>query len=167
MCDKPHIGLVINHSYLWRNEARRGQEEGRKARPCLIVRTHENGYDETEVYIAPITHTKPLNPEQAKEIPQATKNRLALDYERLWIITQEVNRFTWKGPDVQKSPSGKFAYGHLPPGLTTDAIRQVRDHARERALSVVDRDDEELNKRVREFQKSMRSGKNRDTDRER
>ena len=28
MSDKPHIGLVIRHVYLWRNEAQQGREEG-------------------------------------------------------------------------------------------------------------------------------------------
>lgn len=93
MSDEPRIGLVIRHLYLWRDGARQGREEGSKARPCVIIRTHENETKETEVYIAPITHTPPLGLKQAIEIPQATKNRLNLDYEKSWIITSEVNRF--------------------------------------------------------------------------
>ncbi len=52
---KPEPGLVIRHMYSWRDEARKGHEEGRKARPCLVVYTSRNIYDKTEVYIAPIT----------------------------------------------------------------------------------------------------------------
>ena len=167
MSDKPQIGLVIRHVYLWRNEAQQGREEGSKARPCVIIHTRANEYKETEVYIAPITHTQPHKPELAKEIPPATKARLGLDHERSWIITSEVNCFTWKGPDVRRTPEGDFAYGHLPPGLTKVAIEQVRDLARDRELSVVNRDDEELKKRVREMRESKLSRKDRDRDRER
>ena len=59
MSDKPHIGLVIRHVYLWRDEEQQGRDEGSKARPCVIIRTHENEFQETEVYIAPITHVDP------------------------------------------------------------------------------------------------------------
>jgi hypothetical protein len=33
----PTPGLVIRYSYLWRNEAAAGREEGVKDRPCAIV----------------------------------------------------------------------------------------------------------------------------------
>lgn len=33
----PQPGLVICYSFLWSHEHRRGQEEGRKDRPCVIV----------------------------------------------------------------------------------------------------------------------------------
>lgn len=94
MSDKPQIGLVIRHVYLWRNEERQGRDEGIKARPCVIIHTHNNEFEETEVYIVPITHTPPRNAEQSQEIPLATKQRLGLDDQQSWIITSEVNRFT-------------------------------------------------------------------------
>ena len=133
----------------------------------MIIHTHENEYKETEVYIAPITHTQPHKPELAKELPPATKARLGLDHDRSWIITSEVNHFTWKGPDVRRTPEGDFAYGHLPPGLTKAAIEQVRNLARDRELSVVNRDDEELKKRVREMRENRKNWKGTDRDRER
>jgi hypothetical protein len=51
MDDFPRIGLVIRHLYLWRREQIKGQEEGLKARPCLVVHTKQNDFDETEVFI--------------------------------------------------------------------------------------------------------------------
>lgn len=149
--DTPEIGLVIRHVYLWRDEHKQGQEEGRKARPCLIVHKRQNEYGETEIFICPITHTPPNNPAQAKEIPLQTKQRLKLDDDRSWIITSEVNRFTWKGPDIRKTQSGEFSYGFLPHGLIKDTITQFRDNARQRSLGVVDRDDEELLKKMRQY----------------
>jgi len=37
MIPKPEAGMVINYSYLWAREARAGQEEGAKNRPCAII----------------------------------------------------------------------------------------------------------------------------------
>jgi hypothetical protein len=90
---KPDVGLVIRHAYLWWNEARKGREEGAKDPPCVIVHLRQNEYQETETFIAPITHTPPTIPEKAIEIPQSTKRRLGLDKEASWVITTEVNRF--------------------------------------------------------------------------
>ncbi|MEO0443437.1 MAG: type II toxin-antitoxin system PemK/MazF family toxin [Pseudomonadota bacterium] len=144
MGDKPEIGLVIRHVYLWRDEQKQGADEGRKARPCLIVHKRQNEYDEAEVFICPITHTPPTDPRQAKEIPLKTKQRLKLDDDRSWVITSEVNRFIWKGPDVRKTQSGEFAYGFLPHTLIKDTITQFRENARQRILGIVDRDDQTL-----------------------
>lgn len=98
----PEVGLVIRHIYLWRDEHKREQIEGRKARPCLIIHTRLNEHGEIEVYICPVTHTQPEISDQSIEIPLATKQRLKLDNQRSWIITSEVNLFKWKGPDVRK-----------------------------------------------------------------
>jgi len=127
----PEIGLVIRHLYLWRDEKARGQEEGRKARPCLIVHKRQNEFDETEVYICPIMHTPPGADSQALEIPLATKRRLKLDDDQSWLIISEVNRFTWRGPDVVKTQSGNSAYGYLPHKLTTKVVGQIRENAGE------------------------------------
>jgi len=108
--DSPEIGLVIRHLYLWRDEKAQGQEEGRKARPCMIVHKRQNEFDETEVYICPITHTLPSATSCVLEIPPATRKRLELDDDQSWLITNEVNRFIWRGPDVMKTQSDSLAY---------------------------------------------------------
>jgi len=141
---KPEVGLLIRHMYLWRDEARKGREEGRKARPCLIVHVRENEYQESEVYIVPVTHTQPRNSAEAIEIPQATKQRLKLDSDQSWLILSEVNRFIWVGPDVRKTQANETYYGFLPSGLVKDAITQFKRNALNRRLGVVDRDDESL-----------------------
>lgn len=149
MIDKPEVGLVIRHLYLWRHEALQGKDEGRKARPCVIIRIFENGGGKTEVYIAPITHTDPRSKKISIEVPQATKHRLKLDHERSWVITNEVNRFTWKGPDVRATPSGEFAYGYLPASFTKAIIQLIRENAGNRQLGIVERDDEYLKQQTR------------------
>jgi len=81
--------------YLWKDEARRGQEEGLKARPCVIVDVGQNDFDETEVHIAPITHTQPKEATHALEIPPQTKQRLKLDQDQSWIITNDPFYLAW------------------------------------------------------------------------
>jgi hypothetical protein len=163
---KPGIGLVIRHAYLWWNEARAGREEGLKDRPCVIVHMRENEYHETEVYISPITHVPPENPERAMEVPKATRKRLGLDAEPSWIITTEINRFIWPGPDIRSVPGGGSAYGLLPAAMTRDLVQQIRDNARDRALLVTGRDDEALIEKVRQQRKSKKeSAKEKDRER--
>src|SRR5271169_4783306 len=41
----PEPGLVISYSYVWDHEARGGQEEGRKDRPCVIALAVERQQD--------------------------------------------------------------------------------------------------------------------------
>ena len=146
---EPVVGLVIRHAYLWWSESRRGVEEGSKDRPCVIIHMRQNEYRETEVFIAPITHASPREPERAIVLPTATKVRLGLDEQDSWIVTTEVNRFIWPGPDLRPLPGGGAAYGHLPARMTRDVVQQIQSNARDRALKVIGRDDEELNERVR------------------
>ena len=135
----PEIGLVIRHTYLWWSEARKGREDGSKDRPSVIVHLRPNAYQELETFVCPITHSPPELPERAMEIPAATRERLRLDDERSWIVTTEVNRFIWPGPDLRQVPGGGFAYGFLPSAMTRDLISQVRRNAEDRSLLVVGR----------------------------
>jgi len=154
---KPGIGWVIRHAYLWWSEAHKGREEGLKDRPCVIGHTRTNEYQETEVYISPITHTPPEFPEKAMEIAQATKARLGLDSQASWIITTEANRFIWPGPDIRTVPDGGLTYGHLPAAMTRDVIAQIRANASDRSLRVVGRDDDVLNVKLRQRPKPKKT----------
>jgi hypothetical protein len=151
--------LLIRHAYLWWNEARKGREEGAKDRPCVIVHLRKNEHPETETFIARSPHTPPAAPEKAIEIPVGTKRRLGLDQELSWVITTEVNRFVWPGPDIRMVPGGGLAYGHLPAAMTEDVIRQIKNNIRERSLLVIGRDDEVLNEKIRESRKSKDKNK--------
>ncbi|WP_397421407.1 type II toxin-antitoxin system PemK/MazF family toxin [Phenylobacterium sp.] len=121
----PEPGLVIGYAYLWRHEALRGHQEGRKDRPCVIVLSVQDVGGMTVVTVAPITHAPPDHPDMAVEIPADTKRRLGLDGARSWIIAGDLNRFVWPGVDLR--PAGRtsddYAYGMLPMSL----YRQVRD----------------------------------------
>jgi hypothetical protein len=138
----PRAGLVIRYSYLWQGEAAAGREEGVKDRPCAVVLALQAEDGDTMVYVLPITHTAPLEPDDAVEIPQATKRRLALDSERSWIVVSEGNNFVWPGPDLRPLP-GKgpesAAYGLLP-GVILDAVRtRFLTRIRDRRAGVVKR----------------------------
>jgi hypothetical protein len=130
---------VIRYAYLWWNEARTGRQDGAKNRPCGVVLTRLTSDGRTEVYALPITHTPPLSGEDSVEIPQATKQRLGLDAERSWIVTSELNRFTWPGPDLRPTPSGDYVYGYLPEKLMRLVLDQVRKRARGQQLKSVTR----------------------------
>lgn len=121
---KPEQGLVIRYSYLWHSEAQRGQEEGLKDRPCAVVLAATQGpNNELRVMVAPITHTPPGGSTKAREVPPAVAKHLGLDEARSWIVTSEVNMFTWPGPDLRTARDQDFAFGYLPNKLA----RQMRD----------------------------------------
>lgn len=119
---KPEPGLVIRYAYLWQREADQGRDEGSKDRPCAIVLTLLRESDTPPsppvVRVLPITHSPPGNPDDAIEIPAATKQRLGLDAQRSWIILTEANDFIWPGPDLRPLANGDpatIAHGMLPP----------------------------------------------------
>jgi hypothetical protein len=141
---EPRSGLVIRYAYVWRDEAARGQEEG-KDRPCAGVLATKQEAGRIRVYVAPITHRAPSNPEHGLEIPLETRRRLGLDDERSWIKTTDLNAFTWPGPDVR--PVGHpgdnrgLAYGFLPKNMAEALVANVRERVREGPTRAVNRDE--------------------------
>ncbi len=136
----PEPGQVIRYAYLWWNEARRGRTEGLKDRPCAIVLTRMTSGGARWIYVLPVTHSPPQSPEAGVEIPPATKRRLGLDAEQSWIITTELNRFCWPGPDIRPLTTGEYSYGYLPGKLLRTVLDQVAAHAKRSALATVNRE---------------------------
>ena len=141
---EPETGLVIRYAYLWRSEAERGLEEGQKDRPCAVVLAHYGRKSgEITVVVAPITHRPPISNPDAIEIPLKVKQRLGLDNDRSWIVTNEVNSFIWPGPDLRSIDGGQtsadFAYGFLPAALTRKMVKQIANQMRTGALKPVKR----------------------------
>ena len=91
----PKPGLVIHYAYLWRDEQRRGLEEGRKDRPCAIVLAVAKTEGATRVVVAAITHTPPQPGTGGIAILPVTAKRLGLDDVPKWIVTHEFNLFIW------------------------------------------------------------------------
>jgi hypothetical protein len=127
----PQPGQVIRYSYLWKNQADTGREEGSKDRPCAIVLVILKPGEKPLVRVLPVTHAMPNDLDGAVEIPAATKLRLGLDAGRSWVILDEANDFTWPGPDLRPAVNGDLSsvvYGILPPGF----MKQLTDKLFER-----------------------------------
>jgi len=140
----PRPGLVIGYSYLWLREYALGQETGRKDRPCVIILAVENKDGQTVVIAAPITHTAPASESAGFAIPVATKTRLGLDSAPSWVILDEVNRFSWPGPDlrpVSRAQPDQFAYGMLPPALFARIKHGVLENIKSQRSKIVPRTD--------------------------
>ena len=136
--EKLQKGHVIRYSYLWNREAKQGQEEGRKDRPCAVVLAHENG----RIAVAPITHTPPTE-HSAVELSQQSKARLGLDGDRSWIITNEVNHFQYPGHDLRNVPGTQSPiYGQLSRGEMAQLRQEINSHIQNKEISMVNRDDQ-------------------------
>ena len=139
---EPTPGLVIRYSYLWQREHDAGREEGVKDRPCAIIVAVDVGHDDKQVYVLPITHTPPTDPDDAVELPQATKVRLGLDSERSWVVVSEGNSFLWPGPDLRPLPGQgpeTAAYGMLPPTFFQRIKVRFLERVRARRAGLVTR----------------------------
>jgi hypothetical protein len=124
---------VLSYAYLWADEAGRGQEEGLKDRPVVVVVARRVSGDRTQLLVAPVTHRQPERSEGV-EIPSPVKRHLGLDRGPSWIITTELNRFNWPGPDVRLAGGGDDPfYGTIPARLFEEmraAILANADHLR-------------------------------------
>ena len=134
---------MIGYSFLWLPEHKKGQVEGTKDRPCVIVLATQNAGDETIVTVAPLTHSPPDATAAAVEIPANTKERLGLDTQHSWVIIDEVNRFVWPGPDlrpVSRDKNDRFDYGMLPPALFRQITERLVAHARQGRAALIIRE---------------------------
>jgi hypothetical protein len=111
---KPEPTDVIHYRFLWTHEADEGREDGRNARPCLVLGTRETAKG-LVVHIAPIT-TRRLDPANSLAILPAVIRHLSL-YDRSMIVTSEYNSFVWIGPDVFPRADGLVYYGKVPERL--------------------------------------------------
>ncbi len=139
----PQPGLVIRFSYLWRDERTRGREEGTKDRPCAVVLAIADTNGRKRVAVVPISHSKPPPNSGALAIPPETARRLGLDDFPQWIVTREVNLFTWPGSDIRLVPGknpATIAYGFLPQHLANKVLEAVRDQVRRKSSKIVERD---------------------------
>jgi len=119
-----------------------GREEGVKDRPCAIVLTVLREGQHPIVRVLPITHAPRSEPDDALEIPAATKERLGLDGERSWVVLSEANDFIWPGPDLRPIPGvdpSSVAYGFLPPGFMRVLNERLQRRWRERRARAVTR----------------------------
>ncbi|MEO1146800.1 MAG: hypothetical protein AAFY26_14530 [Cyanobacteria bacterium J06638_22] len=141
----PKAGLVVRYDFLWKDEALRGQEHGRKDRPCaIILATSENEDGSREVILCAISHTPPSADQHAVEVPAKVAAHLGFDGETCWIKTHEVNTLTWESGripfGISEAHKGHWSFGMLPQQLTKRAFEQLRFYAQRRVLTNVKRD---------------------------
>ncbi len=137
----PHPGLVISYSYLWQDAQRRGEEEGRKDRPCAIILKRHVTEGVCIVSVVPITHIPPAEPADAIPLPPGLKRHLGLDADPSGIVVSELNDFVWPGPDLRPIPGkeGRFDYGVLPPAIFRKLQEAIFARLRSRKTGIVTR----------------------------
>lgn len=113
---------MIRYGYLWRQEAARGAESGRKDRPCLVLAATAVQVG-LKVITAPIT-TKHFDPSQLVVLPPRVVQHLGLE-PGCGIVCDDLNRFTWVGPDVRATGDGTPFYGQVPARVFEDVRARV------------------------------------------
>ena len=123
----PDRGSIIRYVYLWADESLRGQEEGRKDRPALVLALSVKDVDGAiNVLVLAVTHTPPTDPADVVPFPQDAKRRIGLDDAPSWIVTTEANAFIWPGPDIRPVPGRvptTMIYGRIPDALLQQVAR--------------------------------------------
>lgn len=118
----PRLGEVIPYWYLWWREHERGEDSGRKLRPCVVIAAVGE-----VLAVLPVTHVEPDTERAAVEMPRRIKDYLGLDQHRSWVICDEQNEFHWPGFDLGKTPTGQSAFGAVPDFF----LQQLRERHRE------------------------------------
>jgi hypothetical protein len=109
--------MVVRYAFLWSSEAKAGQIEGRRDRPCVLVTAVKRATDgRFRVRVLPMTHS-PTEEARSIGIPARVRRHLGLDEDASWIVLDEANEFFWPGVDlrpISRSKPGVWTYGVLP-----------------------------------------------------
>jgi len=112
---------------LWEREKLQGLEEGLKERPSVVVLMVGGNPDRPVLTVCPVTSQKPKLDADHVEMPLTVKHHLGLtDRDRSYIMTTEINTFTWPGPDIrpfERAGKVEICYGQIPRKL----LQQVKD----------------------------------------
>jgi hypothetical protein len=85
----------------------------------------------TQLLVVPVTTRAPRTGDSAVEIPARVRQHIGLGDERCWIVADEVNSFTWPGPDIRPMLQGRDVsprYGAIP-GRLFDQVRERLERA--------------------------------------
>ena len=103
----------------------------------MVVATEKRAHG-TQLLVVPVTTRAPRAGDSSVEIPARVRHHLGLD-ERCWIVADEVNRFTWPGPDVRPMRRGGDVdprYGAIPGRLFEQLRQRLEQAARSGRLRV-------------------------------
>jgi mRNA-degrading endonuclease toxin of MazEF toxin-antitoxin module len=138
----PKPASVLSYAYLWAHEAERGEVDGRKYRPVVVVIERRLIGDRNELLVVPVTTQPPERAEDAFEVPARVKTHLSLDAVRCWIMATELNRFLWPGPDLRPMERGGErtpVHGFIPQALFDTVLAAVIARAEKGRLRVTKR----------------------------
>jgi hypothetical protein len=79
------------------------------------------------VIVAPIT-TRKFDAAQTVELPPRLARHLGLQ-PGCRVVCNDLNRFTWVGPDIRARPNGSPFYGQVPARLFDDVRARVLANA--------------------------------------
>ena len=138
----PKPASVLSYAYLWAHEAEQGEVDGRKYRPVVVVIERRTADDRSELLVVPVTTQSPERAADGVEIPARVKAHLGLDAARCWIMTTEINRFRWPGPDIRPVERGGErtpCLGFIPQTLFDAVLAAVIARAERGRLTVMRR----------------------------
>jgi hypothetical protein len=126
-------GHVVRSNYLWRRQAKAGEETGRKARPvCIVIRTKDNP---GRVYLFPITSQKPDQETLSLAFNQIECRRAGLIFP-CWIILDEYNLVAL---DEAYDFESVRPLGSVSPAFLGEVARRIKEAAADGRLSGVKR----------------------------
>src|SRR5215470_5949036 len=121
-------GIVIRYDYLWAHQADRGEESGRKDRPCCLHVMIRKPDGSAISALFPIT-SRPDASRIAIEIPDTELRRIGLSVTS-WVIVDE-----WNLDDLSESPYvadprplGAFSTAFMR-RIQTQAAKAIRSRA--------------------------------------
>lgn len=127
--------MVVRYSFLWSSEAKQGQTEGRKDRPCVIITAvAQVAAGRFRVRVLPITH-RPSEPARSVELPAKVKRHLDLDADASWVVLDELNEFVWPGVDlrpISRAKPGVWTFGILPVEIFDEIRAKLAAFVRQR-----------------------------------
>lgn len=97
---EPPIGNIVAYEYLWHSKVK-SREDGAKVYPTALILSKAVDFGSQAVYALGISHMEPPPNRRALEVPPKLRRWIGLDNDPQWIYTDEVNIFTWPGPDLR------------------------------------------------------------------
>ena len=98
--DQPPIGNLVAYEYLWLSQ-HNTREDGAKVYPVALIFAKKTIASVTLAYAVGMSHKSPAAFEKAIEVPRKLKRHLGLDERPSWIYTDQLNEFTWSGPELR------------------------------------------------------------------
>jgi hypothetical protein len=98
--DEPPIGNLVAYEYLWLSQ-QNIREDGAKGLSSSLIFAKKIIASVTLAYAVGMSHKPPDASEKAIEVPRKLKRHLGLDEDPSWVYTDQLNEFTWPGPDLR------------------------------------------------------------------